>query len=76
MAEVKFISGDGVEHIVEETSIAAQIMRDHGFQQIGGPEPAAEEVVYTEADAIAQNEGGDVSAPAEPEAKKGKGSKK
>lgn len=36
MGLVKFISGDGVEHEVEEDSLAAGVMRDNGFQQIGG----------------------------------------
>lgn len=47
MALVKFISGDGVEHEVEETSMAAEIMRQNGFQQIGGSEPGAEAETVT-----------------------------
>ncbi|HEV7701268.1 MAG TPA: hypothetical protein VGO43_13635 [Pyrinomonadaceae bacterium] len=47
MSLVKFISGDGVEHEVEETSMAATIMRQNGFQQIndaGDPvEPSTQE---------------------------------
>jgi 3,4-dihydroxy-2-butanone 4-phosphate synthase len=35
MAQVKFISGDGVEHEVEDDSMAAEVMRNAGFQQIG-----------------------------------------
>lgn len=34
MALVKFISGDGVEHEVEETSMAAEVMRNAGFMVI------------------------------------------
>lgn len=41
MSLIKFVSGDGVEHEVEETSVAADLMRQNGFQQIGGPEPKA-----------------------------------
>lgn len=43
MANIKFISGDGVEHEVEETSPAADHMRTSGFQRI-----------YSEAEAAAQ----------------------
>lgn len=49
MAIVKFISGDGVEHEVEETSMAADIMRQNGFQLVEEgstiQEPEAEPVV-------------------------------
>jgi hypothetical protein len=34
MSLVKFISGDGVEHEVEETSMAAEIIRQNGFQRV------------------------------------------
>ncbi len=34
MAMVKFISPEGVEHEVEETSPAAMIMRREGFRQV------------------------------------------
>ena len=43
MGNIKFISGDGVEHEVEETSPAADHMRTSGFQRI-----------YSEAEAAAQ----------------------
>jgi len=39
MANIKFISGDGVEHEVEETSPAADHMRTSGFQRIGDAKP-------------------------------------
>ena len=79
MSLVTFISGDGVKHEVEETSVAADIMRSNGFQEIAAeiaasvePEPAASvddlpetaEITYTEEDAIAQNEGLDESTAA------------
>ena len=54
---VKFISGDGVEHEVQHDCIAADVMRANGFQTIG-EHPST---VYTEADAIEQNDGDDVS---------------
>ncbi len=50
MALVKFISGDGVEHEVEETSLAAEIMRQNGLHQVGGETPAT---TATEPDANA-----------------------
>lgn len=71
MALVKFLSGDGVEHEVEEGSMAADVMRQNGFmvisidgerQPISAIEPEA--TVYSEEDAIAQNDGEDVSAKA------------
>ena len=43
MGNIKFISGDGVEHEVEETSPAADHMRTSGFQRI-----------YSKAEAAAQ----------------------
>ena len=43
MALVKFISGDGVEHEVEETSVAADIMRQNGFQRVYSEAEAAEQ---------------------------------
>lgn len=46
MALVKFISGEGLEEEVEETSMAAEIMRNAGFRQIGNdgvPDAAAGE---------------------------------
>ena len=81
MALVKFISGDGVEHEVEETSMAAEIMRQNGFivisidgerQPVSAIEPEAS-IVYTEEEAVAQNDGVDESSTAKekkPAAKK------
>lgn len=85
--QIRFISGDGVEHEVDENSAAAAHMIEAGFQRPGdGDEwhadrddlPAEEpEVTYTEADAIAQNDGVDDSTAAKAKkkapAKKAKG---
>ncbi|MBK6589903.1 MAG: hypothetical protein IPG22_16575 [Acidobacteria bacterium] len=65
MAQVRFISGDGVEHEVEEASAAAEIMRNAGFQQLNA---AGEPFVYTLEDAIAQNNGLDESTEAKAKA--------
>lgn len=40
MALVKFISGEGLEEEVEETSMAAEIMRNAGFRQVGSEDVA------------------------------------
>ena len=39
MSQVKFISGDGVEHEVEHDSVAADIMRQAGFRVISEEKP-------------------------------------
>ena len=66
MALVKFISGDGVEHEVEGDSLAAGVMRQNGFTEVGAVKvddlPESPEITYTEEDAIAQNDGEDVTA--------------
>lgn len=57
MSFVKFISGDGVEHEVEETSLAADIMRQNGFQLVGGEATAPVETATpapTRADIVAR----------------------
>ncbi len=67
--QIRFISGDGVEHEVDENSPAAAHMIEAGFQRLDDGDgdawhadrdnlPAEEpEVTYTEADAAAQNDG-------------------
>lgn len=57
MGWIKFISGDGVEHEVEETSAAAEVMRNAGFQRLD-----VEEVVYTDQDVLEQSDGEDATA--------------
>lgn len=74
MALVKFISGDGVEHEVEESSLAAGVMRQNGFTEVGAVKvddlPESPVITYTEEDAIAQNDGEDVTAGTVEEAPK------
>lgn len=85
--QIRFISGDGVEHEVDENSAAAAHMIEAGFQRLddnGDPWhedrddlPAEEpEVTYTEADALAQNFGVDESTAAKAKAKKAPAKKK
>lgn len=69
----KFISGDGVEHEVEVGSPAFEHMtKDGSFKRLDAPaeesateiSETSEEVVYTEEQAIAQNNGVDESSAA------------
>lgn len=48
MAMVKFISPEGVEHEVEETSPAAMIMQREGFRQVGESSESGESVESVE----------------------------
>lgn len=69
----KFISGDGVEHEVEVGSPAFEHMtKDGSFKRLDAPAEesateiteTSEEVVYSEAEAIEQNDGVDESSAA------------